>query len=80
MDGVLKQVKFDTWRGTLDGFQVEVAGMARKWLATVQIIFPDGSLSLPNVVLEARSLEHAGRRARAWIERNGRKERARMRS
>ena len=68
VDGLLRKVSQNTWRGTLNGYVVTLSGAGRHWLAHIATPKPR---EYTRVILNGKSLGHAAALARWWIESTG---------
>jgi hypothetical protein len=70
MQGVLKQVSANCWRGELGGYQIEVAKLQRlnAWIFTRG----NDSTHYTRLELTGDSIENVASRAREWSEANPR--------
>jgi len=65
MDGQLRRLKHDHWRGTLAGYQVDVFRLTGQWHFSVSTV---ESVANTRICALAASRDEAARKARAWIE------------
>ncbi|MFL5329901.1 MAG: hypothetical protein ACJ8C4_13410 [Gemmataceae bacterium] len=67
MDGILKRVSANCWRGELGGYRIEVAKLSSGWTCWI-FATANGTTAYTRLVLQGESIAAVARKAREWIE------------